>query len=120
MEQTISSDDIEKINRLHGLMSSMGGLKDAGSAGSVLLVMREETSFPVREALLDAVLKTHHDALLDRLLNHMFFGIMENWITEGTKQRKTQFLKQIVAVLEHLPLKTDHVKNSRLQTLATR
>lgn len=103
-------------------MSGTGGLKDAGSAGSVLLVMREETSFPVREALLDALLNTHHDVLLERLLgtNHMFFGIVENWIAEGTKQKKTQFLKQIVAVLEHLPLKTDHVKNSRLQTLTAR
>lgn len=88
----------------------------------MLMVMREEASFVVRAALLTIIQKTHKDAFLERLVggNLMFCKVMEKWINEGTKQHKTDFLKQLVSVLGHLPLKQDHIKNSRIQTLIAR
>ncbi|GMH40822.1 hypothetical protein BSKO_08726 [Bryopsis sp. KO-2023] len=121
-QQEISPEDSEKLRLLDGLKSASGGLADTTAAGSMLLVMREESSFLVREALLNIILRTEGEMLLERLVgsNIIFCKVMEAWINEGTKKKKTEFLKQIVEVLGRVPFKADHIKSSRLQTLVTR
>lgn len=102
---------------LQSIVNDDGGISSPEHVVSLIKLMRSETGFENQSLLWTVILSTKAPASRKRIVELDGAAILEDWLQRARKEAKLPFIKQLLKVLECLPITLEALQGKELGKL---